>query len=166
MKYFTPELYLRFNSRDRAEVANAHEEWEGAMQAYRRHLRDIGPRMNDNVREFADSLCLHDGEYLGMAVVPLPDNGSSVAMLLIRQDVARVLLVYFLTEQPLTEEVKQRWPFSKERVHWLYDEFDVGDSGAQQHEMLLSNGRIVTLRFHKMQVMRLDIDERVAVAQQ
>jgi len=41
MNYFTPELYLRFNLRDRAAAERSHDEWEAAVQSYRDHLRDI-----------------------------------------------------------------------------------------------------------------------------
>src|SRR5438552_446105 len=93
MKYFTPELYLRFNSRDPAEVAKAHDNWEDALEGYREHLRRISSEMTANVRETAESLCLHDADYLGMAVVPLPDQGGSLATLLTRHGTASVFLI-------------------------------------------------------------------------
>lgn len=163
MRYFTPELYLKFKSVDRGVVAKTHDEWEDAIRSYRQRLEEIGPNMTSNVRSMAESLCLHDADYLGMAVLPVPDLGKPLAVLLIRQDATRVFLVYLLAEQPLTRQVNVEWPYSKDQVHWLYDEFDVDESGFQKHEVLLSNGQIVTLRFHEMQVIQHNIDEPALV---
>ncbi|HQU43416.1 MAG TPA: hypothetical protein PK867_11435, partial [Pirellulales bacterium] len=116
MKYFTPELYLRFRSSGREEVVEAHDDWEAAIDSYRQHIKEIGPRMIANVRNLAESLCLHDAEYLGMAVLPTPDAGKPLAVLLTRQNTLRVFLVYLLAEQPLTRPVERNWPFSKEQV--------------------------------------------------
>jgi hypothetical protein len=165
MKHFTLELYLRFNSPNRAEVANAHDEWEEAIRSYRQYLKKISPKMTATVRALADSLCLHDAHYLGIAVVPVPDDGKSLAVLLTREDSMRIFLVYFLAEQPLTQQVSGSWPYSKEQVHWLYDEFDVDEGGVQQHEVLLSNGQLVTLRFHDMQIIKHDIQEPALASQ-
>ena len=165
MRYFTPELYLRFNSPDRAKMARAHDDWEDALQAYRRHLQQIGPQMSLPARNVAESLCLHDADYLGMAVVPMLDVGKSLAVLLARQNARRVCLVYLLDMQPLIQESPPRWPFSKDQVHWLYDEFDVDQCGLQQHEVLLSNGQILTLRFHEMQIIEHQIEQCRLAAQ-
>jgi hypothetical protein len=165
MRYFTPELYLRFNCSDRAEVAKAHAEWEDAIEAYREHLEEIGPKLMANVRNLAQTLCLHDADYLGMAVMPTPDAGKPLAVLLIRQNRARLFLVYYLAEQPTTREIAREWPFSKKQVHWLYDEFDADEEGIQQHEVLLSNGQVLNLRFHEMQVIKHDIEEPALAAQ-
>lgn len=159
MRYFTPELYLKFNSADRGVVAKAHDEWEDAIRTYRQRLQEIGINMTTNARTVAETLCLHDADYLGMALLPVPDSGKSLAVLLIGQDATRVFLVYLLSEQPLTRQVSVEWPYSKDQVHWLYDEFDVDKSGLQQHEVLLSNGQILTLRFHEMQVVQHHIEE-------
>lgn len=164
MNYFTPELYRRFSSSNRADVVQAHDDWEHAIEAYRRHLEEVGPKMTANVRSLAETLCLHDADYLGMAVLPTPDAGKPLAVLLTRQNASRVFLIYFLAEQPLTHQVDSDWPFSKEHVHWLYDEFDVDEAGRQRHEVLLSNGQIVTLRFHEMQVVQHNVEEPVFVS--
>ncbi|HET6884489.1 MAG TPA: hypothetical protein VFI31_30325 [Pirellulales bacterium] len=165
MRYFTPELYLNFKASDRAKVVKAHDDWENAIQSYRQHLSGIGTKMTANARKLAESLCMHDADYLGMVVVPVSEEGTSLAVLLTRQDSARVFLVYFLAEQPSIEQAKSRWPYSKKQVHWLYDEFDVDERGVQQHEVLLSNGQIVTLRFHEMQIIEHSVEEPALVAE-
>lgn len=163
MKYFTPELYRRFHSPDRNDVVKAHDDWEAAIESYRRQLKEIGPKMTANSRQLANTLCLHDADYLGMAVLPTPDAGKPLAVLLTRQDAARSFLVYLLADQPLTRVVDFEWPFSTEQVHWLYDEFDIDENGLQRHEILLSNGQIVTLRFFEVQFIQHKVEEPVLV---
>lgn len=159
MNYFTPELYKRFSSPNHDLVTQAHDDWETAIEAYKRRLQEIAPQMTACPRKLAETLCLHDADYLGMAVLPTSDAGMPLAVLLTRQNTSRVFLVYFLAGQPSTRAVEGDWPFSKEQVHWLYDEFDIDSEGVQQHEILLSNGQIVTLRFHEMQVIQHSIEE-------
>jgi hypothetical protein len=153
MRYFTPELYLRFNSTDRQTVEQAHEDWETALAGYRKHLQAIRPRMAKNVWEIAESLCLHDAAYLGMNVSPILDHGGALSAVMLRRENTDLILAYFLAEEPLAQEVNEPWPFSKEKVHWLYDEFDVRPDGTFQHEVLLSNGHILTLRFHQLRLL-------------
>ena len=163
MKYFTPELYLRFASANRREVVAAHEDGERAIESYKRHLEKIGPQMTANSRRLAETLCLHDADYLGMAIVPTPETGKPCALLLLRQDLLRIFLLYYLAEQPLVETVDREWPYSKQQVHWLYDEFDVAEDGTPRHEILLSNGQIMTLRFHELELMQHTIEEPALV---
>ena len=65
MRFFTPELYVRFNSADDAEADVADAEWESAVAAYRRHLDGLRDRIPMQVRALAD-LCLHDAELLAV----------------------------------------------------------------------------------------------------
>ncbi|MEX1095128.1 MAG: hypothetical protein WED34_03715 [Planctomycetales bacterium] len=164
MKHFTPELYVRINSRNRKVVDAAHEEWEASIDDYKQHLRDISSRLTPSTRQLAESLCLHDASYLGVALPQFPSADNSLAILWTRREETFVVLVYVLAEEPLIQEVKVNWPFSKENVHWLYDEFDVDQNGIQQHEILLSNGRLITLRFHEMQQIQHEIHAPSAVA--
>lgn len=163
MKYFTPELYLRFDSTNRRDAMKAHGEWEDAIDAYRKHLDEIGGQMTADVRRLAQTLCLHDAEYLGMGLLPTLDSGKPLAVLLTRQNTSRVFLVYLLVELPVTKTFSGEWPYSTEQIHWLYDEFDVDETGVQQHDVMLSNGKIVTLRFHEMQIIRHDVPQKALV---
>jgi hypothetical protein len=153
MKFFTPELYLRFNSPDRSTAEQAEEDWEKALTKYRKHLHKIRPRMTKSVGEIAETLCLHDFTYLGMNVSPILEHGGALAAVMLRNGAKDLILAYFLSEEPLAQEASESWPFSKDKVHWLYDEFDVRPDGAFQHEVLLSNGHILTLRFHELRLL-------------
>jgi len=63
MKFFTPQLYLQFNSPDDQEANRADQAWEAAIQAYHRHLETIRERMPSQVAKLA-GLDLHDAEIL------------------------------------------------------------------------------------------------------
>ena len=160
MRYFTPDLYLQFNSSDRAVVEQAHEDWEDALARYRKHLQEIRPQMTKSVWETVESLCLHDADYLGMNVSPILDHGGALAAVMLRRDNTDLIAAYFLAEEPLAQEVSEPWPFSKEKVHWLYDEFDLRPDGIFQHEVLLSNAHILTLRFHELRMLEHEFKTR------
>lgn len=164
MKFFTPDLYLRFNSRDRDVVEKAHEEWEEAIVGYQRHLAAISARLTPSTRAIAETLCLHDAEYLGLAVSRIPDSSSSLATLWTRQGAASRLLIYILAAESLIQQASENWPYSDQDVHWLYDEFDVSEQGIAQHEVLLSDGRVLRFQFHEVQQIEHSIRAPSAVA--
>src|SRR5579884_3214898 len=108
MRFFTPDLYERFNSPDDGEADRAQEEWEKALQAYRRHLDEFRDRMPSSVRKLAE-LCLHDAEVLSRVeevqpVAALVDGAfpspfpvwSAAAVLSLQQDGQIVSLFYGL----------------------------------------------------------------------
>ena len=158
MRFFTPELYLRFNSPDRSTAEEAHDDWEQALAGYRKHLKKLRPRMAKSVSETAETLCLHDFAYLGMNVSPILDHGGALAAVMLRNGSKDMILAYFLAEEPLAQEGSESWPFSRDKVHWLYDEFDVRPNGTLQHEVLLSNGHILTLRFYELRLLEHEFE--------
>src|SRR5947209_7763016 len=66
MRFFTPELYLRYNSPDDAEADRAEKDWETAIRDYKKHLHALSKDMSDRVRDLAETLCLHDAELLSL----------------------------------------------------------------------------------------------------
>jgi hypothetical protein len=165
MKYFTPRLYLDFNSDDPDVVDEADRQWEEADRLYKKHLRGIESKLTPSVRKLSRSLCLHDADYLGFSSLPhVAGDEGPLAVLSTRQEANLTLLIYLLAEEPLIQQVHETWPFSGERVHWLYDEFSLADSGVQQHEILLSNGRMLLFRFHELEVITHQMHEAAAVA--
>jgi hypothetical protein len=66
LRYFTPELYLRFNSANDVDADEADDAWEQAIRDYHSHLDRIRPDMPPRVREFAEKICLHDAELITM----------------------------------------------------------------------------------------------------
>ena len=57
MKFFTPELFIRFNSTDDEKADRADEDWEAAIGAYRHHLDCLREQMPSQVNKLAASLC-------------------------------------------------------------------------------------------------------------
>ena len=160
MLFFTPELYARFNSSDEREADEADEAWERASVRYRKHLDGIRDRMPSAVRKLAD-LCLHDVELLAFdqavepafltphaPTAPFP-YWSATAVLSVRSESGIATLFYVLWDRTREVPSPEDWPFSKEHVHWLYDEIDThaGQPGLFLHRILFSDGRVVEIPF-------------------
>jgi hypothetical protein len=84
MRFFTPDLYVRFNSSDEKEADRANEAWEAALSGYRKHLDGIRDCMPSQVRNLSE-LNLHDAEVLAcdQAVephVPIPYEQSDCTL--------------------------------------------------------------------------------------
>jgi hypothetical protein len=168
MKYFTPELYLRCNSGDDEEADRAIEEWESAIRAYREHLDGLIDQMPSQVRSLAD-LCLHDAEILAREdpIVPhslLPKLGpfafwSGFAILSMRQGRQVVSLIYVLSDR-IREHLSEGWPFSKQRIYWLYDEADISlrHQGMFFHRVFLSCGTTLEIPFHSVLIHLIPLE--------
>ena len=66
MRFFTPELYLRYNSLVDAVANRADEDWEKAICDYNKHLAKYAKQMNPRVKYLAEALCLHDAELISL----------------------------------------------------------------------------------------------------
>ena len=161
MKFFTPEIYRDLNSRDRKKALAAHEKWEHALEAYGEHLSEIERKLPSRVRELAHSLCLHDAEFEGHLLPTV--GGQPLAILMMRQESESVYLVYMLAKKPQMKTTNRRSPVSRHEVLWLYDEFDVGADGIPQHEILLSDGRTLSLRFTDLEFLHKPLPQKIAV---
>jgi hypothetical protein len=157
MRFFTTELYVLFNSPDDEVADRANEEWERALQAYKRHLDTMRDRMPSQVRKVAE-LSLHDAEVLGMefqSLSPLPEQfgptplWSAMAILSLKQDRTIQSLIYTLWDRVREYPAQDGWRFSKTRKHWLYDEVDITPDrhGTFLHRILFSDGAIVEIPF-------------------
>jgi hypothetical protein len=174
MLFFTPELYLRYNSQDDGIALAADAEWEAAIVKYHQDLDTLREKMPPQVVELS-KLCLHDGDILQRQEqqLPLSIGGSEdwpgrpwlwplwgrLAKLAVRLDNELVMLIYFLcdrmTEQPAAED----WPFSKKHEHWLYDEVHPhgGDCGGFTHLILLSSGVTLSIPFGTVLISRVPL---------
>jgi len=148
MRFFTPELYVRFNSPDEEEADRANEEWETALVGYRKHLDQIWGQIPDDGKQLAD-LCLHDAELLGPKQAVEPLFRPAIVILPLIQEDHLVTLIYMLSEPVREHPAAQDWPFSRLRTHWLYDEIDVDGEqrGMFVHRVLLSDGRVLEIPF-------------------
>jgi hypothetical protein len=158
MKFFKPELFIKFNSADDDEADRADEDWEAAIRAYREHLDRLRDQLPSQVKKLA-SLCLHDAELLAceQPVEPFFPLSSfepfpfwyGFAILSIRKGDEIVSLIYALWDRVSEHPSGEEWTFSKQRTHWLYDEVDVapGRHGMFLHRVLLSDGTIMEIPF-------------------
>lgn len=178
MKFFTPQLYLQFNSPDDQEADRADQAWEAAIQAYHRHLETIRDRMPSQVAKLA-SLELHDAEILShveevQAGGPLGDAGlpwpmpipiwSALAIVSVRHEGEILSLIYCLWDHVRTNPVPESWPFSKLKEHWLYDEVDLVSErrGPFLHRILLSSGIELEIPFTTVVIHRLTLPKEIA----
>jgi hypothetical protein len=159
MRFFTPELYVQFNSADDDVADRANEAWEKALEAYRIHLAGIRDRMPTHVRNVSE-LCLHDAEVLGFeqesqACFPFPEplgttpHWSALAIVSLKQDDTIRSLYYVLWDRVRQYPPPKNWPFSKLQKHWLYDEMDVtaNQRALLLHRVLFSDGSIAEIPF-------------------
>jgi len=152
MKYFKPELYLRYNSRDDADADRADRHWEKAIHAYTEHLRTFSKKMNDRVKDLAENLCLHDARLISsegyLSALPLLPHFRTWVISL-RTNGKIVNLFYLLWGEVAESTAQKKWPFSKLSAHWLYDEVDFEPDSPflYWHRVLLSDGRVISIPF-------------------
>ena len=63
MRFFTPELFVRFNSDDLDEAFAADEAWDEADARYQLHLDATDPSLPAVLRDFHRNVCLHDADH-------------------------------------------------------------------------------------------------------
>jgi hypothetical protein len=170
MKFFTPELFIRFNSTEDEEADRADEEWEAAILAYRKHLDGMRGQMPSYVKHLSD-LCLHDAEILALGepiepLFPISPFGpfpfwAHLAILSIRQGDEIISLIYSLWDQVQKYHSTESWPFSKQGTHWLYDELDMSPNqhGKFFHRVLMSDGTVLEVPFVSVLIHRFPLEE-------
>jgi len=160
MRFFTPELYVRFNSADDDVAEQANGEWELALSQYRAHLDGMHDQMPSSVKMLS-GLCLHDADFLAceqkvepfysLPIEPfvVPAAWTAMAIVSVKQDDHFTSLIYRLWDHVREFTAIDDWPFSKVRTHWLYDEIDkVADHpGEFLHRVMLSDGRVLEIPF-------------------
>lgn len=159
MRFFTPELYVRFNSTNDDVADQADSDWEAALQAYNHHLAEIRGQLTTPVRTLVE-LNLHDAEVLAFerrveSTRPAPKTpvwlshfGYTVAILTVRHQGQLLTLFYFLWDKVRVVKAEP-WPLPEGSVYWLYDEVDVQSAvrGAFEHRVLMSDGHVYTIPF-------------------
>lgn len=179
MRFFTPELYVRFNSSDDKVADEAYQEWEKAAEQYTQHLAAIRERAPSQVQRLTE-LSLHDALILSR-VEQIQAGGRhffrefepfvapvwyATAIVTVKDEDTIRSLIYCLWDNVRTHSHQQGWPFSKEGEHWLYDEVELVDterrmwSGGYLHRILLSSGveleiPFTTLFLHEFSLAKL-----------
>jgi hypothetical protein len=181
MRFFTPELYVRFNSPDDKVADKAYQEWEKAAEQYAQHLAEFRDRTPSQIQRLTE-LSLHDALILSRVEqvqagspfpfrdfpVPFPPLWYATAIVTVKDEDTIRSLIYCLWDNMRTRSHQEGWPFSKEGEHWLYDELemelvDVNQrmwSGGYLHRILLSSGieleiPFTTLFIHEFSLTKL-----------
>jgi hypothetical protein len=171
MRFFTPELYLRFNSLRDDEAIAADAEWENAICRYKSYLESIRGKMPSQVAQLAE-FCLHDAEILlrterqepidsPCAFPPfwpwVPWVGVFRFAVLLDEEV--LSLLYFLYDHITEKPATPGWRFSKSHEHWLYDEIEFvpGNDGHFIHSVLLSSGIALSIPFSTVLITHIPI---------
>jgi hypothetical protein len=141
MKYFTADLYERFNSRDIEVADRADTQWRKAEAKYQARLDKIRSRLPASIRDLADKLCLHDAEILSLG------HDTDTASILARAENVLYCLSYALTSKVASTPPRRSPAFSNHAVRWLYDEVDMPAPSKFSHRILLSDGREISLFF-------------------
>jgi hypothetical protein len=164
MKYFTPERYLRLgNLDDKQAFLAAHEDWEQAVKEYAAHLRRLRDQLPVGLKRLVESVYLHDARVLGMW---LGRVSRFTICLQPESDPSRLaVLTYSLLEAPTVNKLALPPESCSEPVAWLYDELSIQPATKKRslpsqgtpifiHDVLLSNGWELRLRFRDVTVAR------------
>jgi hypothetical protein len=157
MKYFTPELYMQFNSFDVDEAERADAAWDRAEVAYKERLASIREYMPAQVVKLSE-LCLHDALVVsrGEQVQPAVDGPpfflgfwTAVALITVAVGEEIVSLIYCLGDQTTEKAAPEGWRFSKLQEQWLYDEVDLLHERKPPfvHRILFSTGVTLEIPF-------------------
>ena len=166
MHYFTPELFVRLQDlTDRA----APKEWDRAAERYSAALEQTLSRLPAAVKKLAGHYILHDAEIL--CIAQARDN-FSITLQPELADGHLIVLSYTLVEDPKINVASFPVEYRTEHTAWLYDEIGLGEPGMHQssgrrrttqgngqvpvycHDILLSNGWEIGLRFRQVKVAR------------
>jgi hypothetical protein len=148
MRFFTPELYLRFNSNDDAIADQADHDWEVATAAYQNQLKQIRSQLPGDVAKLAE-LCLHDAELLKYEHSPAINRWPETVILALQQGQTMTTATYLVTARPLEIPAPTNWPIGRTPVQWLYDEVAVSEN-VFEHRILFSDGHVLVIPFQSV----------------
>jgi hypothetical protein len=163
MRFFTPELFLRVNSRIDEVADDAQNEWEGAVEAYRHHLKKVLRVAPSGVGDLARE-CFHDAmvvslryESLGREslryLLPEPmlffHRRVGPATIRLTLPTRAIALVYLIWDEVRIHTPSPEWEERTGPKLWLYDEIDEVWSrfGMFVHRVLLSSGEVWEIPF-------------------
>ena len=153
MKYFTPELFARFQSADDSVADRADAEWEKATQDYQKHWTKIKKLFPESVRRFEQAdVRVHDADVLSVA-----RQGSDLILIVQEEPPASnlIILTFVLAGEPAIDG-------DPRGTYWLYEEFDVGRDKRMSFEVLLSGDVRIRIPFR---AFRFSIAKPVLPAQ-
>jgi hypothetical protein len=148
MRFFTPELYLQYNSPNDDEADRAEEAWENATAKYQAHLESVRGRMPPQVQRLSE-LCLHDAEILACNQEADPGRPAMAILTMLEENEKILTLIYQLWDRVRESPAPQQWPFSRMHKQWMYDELDIApdEKGRFLHRVLFSDGSVIEFPF-------------------
>jgi hypothetical protein len=150
MKYFTPELYLKYATASFDEAEAVERQWEQAEASYRRELTHIRGQLPKALRRLA-KMSFKDGILFNLL------ESAAEAVLWIRQGPLLVVLHYSLLE-PVQKTKTIASPFlAEEQPRWLYDEVQLAGKDCFAHEILFSSGFILRFVFNSLHLLAEEV---------
>jgi hypothetical protein len=171
MKYFTPKMWLGFNSpRSKAAFGT----WDRRFEAYQTNLKSILPKLNSGARRFFQTaLILHDGTLTRMEVgdrVDDADGKTTRGIANRRQLVVRLFVLSdrvnqhcYTLEYKNIDRIELNFPGTLKLFpcgmfsnlgDWGYDELTSVANGLFRHEILFASGATITIDFRQVSVHR------------
>jgi hypothetical protein len=181
MRFFTPELYVQFNSTDDEVADTAYREWEAAVERYAQYLAPFRERLPSQVRKLTE-LSLHDGvilargEEIQAGGTPILHDGpphellrfflpfwTAICVITVKDENTIRSLIYCLRDG-VQIRTHRDWPFSKQGEHWLYDELELISSERSPipvgfiHRVLLSSGVELEIPFSTLFIHEFSLE--------
>jgi hypothetical protein len=171
MKYFTPQMWIGFNShRSKAALKS----WDLRLKAYRQNLRKVLPGLNPQAqRFFRDVLILHDGTLTRMEVgdrIGNVDGKAGRELVNRRRAVVRLFVLSdivsqrcYVLEYKNLDRIELNFPgqialfpigINTNFGDWGYDELTSPKKGLFRHEILFSSGATITIDCREISVRR------------
>ena len=154
MKYMTADLVNRMNGEDQSEGCqnNLEEVWGKNGDLYMKWLKENLSTFPTAVQKFLDKICLHD------AVIECQASLTTNHVCFVRLEDSYVGMAYTL-ECPVEKEKHTGPGFYEDSLIWLYDEFDIDENGKFIHNILLSDGTELHIKFRNFNWFKGKIEE-------
>ena len=177
MKYFTPQLWIAFQSPRRNA---AFKTWGRRFEQYRKGLEKILPGLRPTARRFfRDALILHDGRLTRMEIGDRIDDieGEArreildrpklrVRMFVLAEIVKRRRITgrrWYVLEYKNVQRIDMDYPgklelfrvgFEPNLGDWGYDELTSPEKNVFRHEILFASGATITIDFRDFSFRR------------
>lgn len=173
MKYFTPEMWLGFNSRDRKTANRYIKGFDSRLAAYEKQLKKPLANLNPSAAGFFKRPCLlHDCTLARLEIGDRIDDLAGVAdlhrtapmqtmvrMLVKSEDRAFVYSLKYLGVTRVTLNFPGEIKLFRVGEHpnfgdWGYDELTLNRECKLRHEILFASGSSISIEFKGARVKR------------
>lgn len=152
MKFFTPQLYLEFQSPIFTIATMADAKWEVATCRYRAHLNNLP--LTPAVAILND-LCFHNAQFVSLR------NKKSLVIIVVSMPNGIFELVYYDANYRISPPVAawhKTFPTKHSRVpinevFWLYEELH-HKNNKFRYEILTNDGRVIKITFATITVTK------------